>query len=666
MIRKHYFFNGEDGFHARPATEFAKIAREFKSKTEIIFNGETFDGKSALSIMCGCIENGCEFQLVIDGSDEKDASFAIDQKMRFGERCFNVTESSIREPRAEVNPDDSYWIISEGCSIGQAQVVNRNSYADIADGAITPETEILRLSAALDSLRSKIKHAAKISLDKNLKDILNAHCEIIDDTLFVQMIMDQIISNGRSCLSSVDYTSRTYQNKLLSLTGERMRERAADIQDVSMQLMDEISGKCSQLVIYQENTILVAESILPSDTILLDKKMVSGFVTQNGGKNCHSAIIARSMGIPAISNFKNATEVIQNGDTLIVDATKNGVVIINPDNKQLEYYKSKINDLMKERAENEKYIRAETKTLDGFKMKLVANIFDATQLKSAVACGAQGVGLFRTEFLYMNRKEPPSLEEQFECYKALLIDANGLPITIRTLDAGGDKPTPCLKMPQEDNPFLGVRAIRFCLKNKNIFNTQLKALLMASAYGNLRIMFPMIATCDELNLALNLLGMQKRLLLEQGVAVGNYSVGIMIETPSAVILSPDLAKKVDFFSIGTNDLTQYTMAADRGSMELADLNSSYQPAVLRSINYVVEVAKNSGIWVGICGESGSDKLLAPLYLCMGVSELSMNESSIAAIRRIINRSNRKELSKKCDLVFSKSTAKEVQNILEDI
>lgn len=669
MIKVIYRFSGEEGFHARPVTEFVQVAKQFLSNIEIEFNEETYDGKSSISIMCGCIVDGSVFSLIIDGPDEKLAHQAIRDKMMHPPHSYFVEAGTGEDngSRECISPEDireGAIAVSGGIAIGKAQLYIREQ-ATTVETAEDTDAELQKLDEAISSLGTKFLESSAANINQDVMGILKAHGEILQDASLIGSIKELIVSDKLACVSAISQVSEKMQKQFQGLKSERMRERAADIKDVLKQLATEITGVGNSLEVKEKDTIIIADELFPSDTIHLNPEMTVGFITEKGGTTCHSAIVARGLGIPALSNVKDALGTIPDGATLIVDGNQ-GVYFVSPSQELLQEYQEKVQSQLRQQQENEKYKDLSTETLDGKDIELAANIFDGSEMTAAIQAGAEGVGLFRTEFLYMNREQPPSLEEQFECYKETLIHAQGLPVTIRTLDAGGDKPTPCLNMPKEDNPFLGVRAIRYCLQNPDIFRTQLRGLLMASTYGNLRIMFPMIAMHEELVQVIKFLKEEEEKLIAEGYTLGNYQVGIMIETPAAAVMSGELAPLVDFFSIGTNDLTQYVMAADRGAGALSDFQSPYQPAVLRLINYVVKSAAKHNVWVGICGESGGDPLLTQLFVGMGIVELSMSPKKIPALRRIINSSNYGSLVGMVDSVLNSSTAAELKDKLETI
>jgi phosphotransferase system enzyme I (PtsI) len=408
----------------------------------------------------------------------------------------------------------------------------------------------------------------------------------------------------------------------------------------------------------ENNSIIVAKDLTPSDTAQLDRTKVAAMITEMGGKTSHAAIIARIMGIPTVVGLNNITDKIKPGDTVICDG-RTGKVIINPNAKQLFFYnKKKIReDEINKELRNQAGLPSVT--LDGFKVNLSANIGVPNDVDMALENDAEGIGLFRSEFIFMNREHQPTEDEQFEQYKEVLVRMGDKPVIIRTLDIGGDKCVPYLDMPKEMNPFLGYRAIRLCLGNVEVFRTQLRAILRASVYGNVKIMIPMISTMKELKDSKKVLQQAKDELLREGIKFkDDIEIGVMIETPSAAIISDLLAKEVDFFSIGTNDLIQYTMAVDRLNSKLSYLYSQYHPALLRLIKGIIDNAHKAGIWVGMCGEAAGDPKLIPVFIGMGLDEFSMNSPSILRARYIVRNINKKDME-----IIAKSTL-DMENALE--
>jgi phosphotransferase system enzyme I (PtsI) len=444
-----------------------------------------------------------------------------------------------------------------------------------------------------------------------------------------------------------------------SIEDEYLRERAEDIKDVMNRVIRILMGISSvDFSNLKENSIIVAKDLTPSDTAQIDRTKVAAMITEMGGKTSHAAIIARIMGIPTVVGLNNITDKIKNGDTVICDG-KTGKVLINPNAKQLFYFTKKKNIEDEIRNELKNQIGLPSVTKDGFKVSLTANIGVPNDVDMALENDAEGIGLFRSEFIFMNREHQPTEDEQFEQYKEVLVKMGDKPVIIRTMDIGGDKNVPYIDIPKEMNPFLGYRAIRLCLGNLEVFRTQLRAILRASVYGNVKIMIPMISTMKELKDSKKILQQAKDELTKEGIKFKkDIEIGIMIEIPSAAIISDLLAREVDFFSIGTNDLIQYTMAVDRMNSKLSYLYSQYHPALLRLIKGIIDNAHDAGIWVGMCGEAAGDPKLIPVFLGMGLDEFSMNSPSILRARYIVRNLNKADME-----VIAKSTLN-MENALE--
>lgn len=444
-----------------------------------------------------------------------------------------------------------------------------------------------------------------------------------------------------------------------------MQERAADIRDVSRRVLGHLMGiQVVSLAAIAEDTVIIAHDLTPSDTAQLNPAVIKGFATDIGGRTSHSAIMSRSLEIPAVVGTKQATKTIANGDMIIVDGI-DGDVLINPSEEELTTYKQKQQQFAEQKAEWAKLVNEQTVTKDGVHVELAANIGTPQDLDGVLANGAEGIGLYRTEFLYMGRTELPSEEEQFEAYKEVVERMEGKPVVIRTLDIGGDKELPYLDLPEEMNPFLGFRAIRLCLEKQDMFRDQLRALLRASAYGNLKIMFPMIATIEELREAKEILADEKEKLKADGVTVSEeLEVGIMVEIPSTAVAAPQFAKEVDFFSIGTNDLIQYTMAADRMNERVSYLYQPYHPAVLRLIDMVIKAAHAENKWVGMCGEMAGDEIAIPLLLGLGLDEFSMSATSVLPARSQLSKLSKEELSTFAQNALLESTSEAVETLVK--
>lgn len=471
--------------------------------------------------------------------------------------------------------------------------------------------------------------------------IFEIHQMMLEDDDYAESIENMIQMQKVNAEYAVAQTADNFAKMFSSMDDDYMKERAADVKDISERLLTVLQGEKSQGVESQEPSIIVADDLAPSETVQLDKDKVLSFVTVHGSLNSHSAILARTMGIPALVGTKLPVDDTVNGKLGIVDGT-NGIIYVDPDEVTL----GKMKELQKIELEKKKLLETlkgkENITLDGQKILLYANIGNTKDLATVLQNDAGGIGLFRSEFIYLEREDYPTEEEQFQIYKAVAETMAGKRVIIRTLDIGADKQCDYFKMEKEENPAMGCRAIRICLKRPEIFKTQLRALFRASVYGKIAIMYPMITSVKEIQRIKDIVTQVKAELEEQGVEYREPEQGIMIETPAAVMISDQLAKKVDFFSIGTNDLTQYTLAIDRQNTALDEFYDPHHPAVLRMISMVVNNAHKAGIWAGICGELGADRELTKEFLVMGVDELSVSPGNILPIRKIVRETNVKE------------------------
>ncbi len=556
--------------------------------------------------------------------------------------------------------------VSPGIAIGKALVLKEQHVTIEQKSTRSKSEELERLQASLASVRQKleeIKKKATLELGDKAQ-ILDTQILVTQDEELLGAVRGSI-GGGMTAEAALEIGIEFYAKILEGMDNEYMRERAADLRDVGGRLIRHLLGLEQQdLSALTEDYIIVARDLTPTDTANMNKAHVLGFVTDIGGRTSHSAIMARSLEIPAIVGTKDSTSRIKTGDLLILDV-KEGEVIIEPDSQQVDLYEKSRAEMEEEKKRLLKIKTQPSISADGHKVELAANIGTPTDCEGALYNGAEGIGLFRTEFLYLKRDNLPTEEEQYTAYKSVLKTMAPRPVVIRTLDVGGDKELSYLNLPRESNPFLGYRAIRVCLKQTDIFRTQLRALLKASAYGNLKIMFPMISSLDEVRQAKALFEEVKLELIKEGVTVSEgIEVGIMIEIPAAALISDVLAKEVDFFSIGTNDLIQYTIAVDRMNEGIAYLYTPFHPAVLRLIKMVIENGHQAGIWVGMCGEAAGDLDLIPLLLGMGLEELSMSAISILPARELIGRLNQEELKKKVPEILQLGTAQEVQEKLK--
>jgi phosphotransferase system enzyme I (PtsI) len=523
--------------------------------------------------------------------------------------------------------------------------------------------EVDRFRKAMEKSKSEleaIRDQAKVDLGADKAAIFEAHLLVLSDPELNAPIEDKIQSDKVNAESALKETADMFIMMFEQMDNEYMKERAADIRDVTKRVLAHLLGV--QLVnpsMIAEEVIIVAEDLTPSDTAQLNRQFVLGFTTNIGGRTSHSAIMARSMEIPAVVGTKTATEEINNGDLVIVDGLK-GEVHINPTPELVEQYRNVHNEYEVQKAEWAKLVNEPTVTSDDHHVELVANIGTPKDLKGVIENGGEGVGLYRTEFLYMGRDQLPTEEEQFESYKAVLEGLKGKPVVVRTLDIGGDKELPYLDLPKEMNPFLGFRAIRLCLEEQGIFRTQLRALLRASNYGILKIMFPMIATLDEFRAAKSILEEEKQKLIAEGQKVSDdIELGIMVEIPSTAILADQFAKEVDFFSIGTNDLIQYTMAADRMNQRVSYLYQPYSPSILRLVKMVIDASHAEGKWTGMCGEMAGDETAIPLLVGLGLDEFSMSATSILKARSQIRNLKKSDMEKLAQEVLNMQTTDQV-------
>ncbi|WP_188207459.1 phosphoenolpyruvate--protein phosphotransferase [Alkalibacillus aidingensis] len=553
---------------------------------------------------------------------------------------------------------------SNGISIGKAFVL-QNPELDIVEKAINDvSVEISRFEQAIQQANhdlEKIQAHVKEELGEDHAKIFGAHLLVLQDPELLNTVKGKIESEQINAEKALNDAANQFISIFESMDNDYMKERAADIRDVSKRVLSYLLGEplvtTSDIT---EEVILIAHDLLPSDTAQLNRKYVKGIVTDIGGRTSHSAIMSRSMGIPAVVGTTTATSEITKDTTVIIDG-ENGTVITDPNDEQLEFYERQLKEEQERAQELQTLIHEPSVSSDGKQVELAANIGSPKDLETVIENGAEGVGLFRTEFLYMDRDRLPSEDEQFESYKTVLETLNGQPVVIRTLDIGGDKDLPYLDLPNELNPFLGFRAIRLCLERDDIFRVQLRALLRASAYGNLKIMFPMVATLEEYRDAKHILDEERDKLLKEGHTVSDdIEVGIMVEIPSTAVLADQFAKEVDFFSIGTNDLIQYTIAADRMNENVSHLYQPYHPGVLRLIKRVIDAAHAEGKWAGMCGEMAGDEVAIPILLGLGLDEFSMSASTILRARQQIHQLNYQTTSEVSDVILNKQTNQEVE------
>ncbi|ENK1244409.1 phosphoenolpyruvate--protein phosphotransferase [Clostridium botulinum] len=528
---------------------------------------------------------------------------------------------------------------SKGYAIGKIFIKEDINIEVVEKSIDNIEKEKERFKNALISTKEqldRIKDKAQKEVGVEKAAVFDSHIMLLDDPEFAGAVEMNVESNKVNSEKALEEVIDMYSSIFAAMEDEYMRERGADIKDVGKRIMLNLMGKSSNSIDdLDKDTIIVAQDLTPSDTAQLDKEKVIAFLTNIGGRTSHSAIMARTLEIPAIVGMKDITESVKNGDVVIVDGIE-GVVIINPDKDTINKYEESKKAFLKEKEELKKLINVETITKSGKRVEVCGNIGKPQDVHQVLENGGEGVGLFRTEFLYMDRDNMPSEDEQFESYKYAVEKMEGRPVVIRTLDIGGDKKLPYLEMPEEMNPFLGYRAIRLCLDRKELFKVQLRALLRASAFGNLKIMFPMISSLSEFKAAKELLKECMNELKAEGKEFNeNLETGIMVEIPAAAICADELAKHVDFFSIGTNDLIQYTLAADRMNEKISYLYDPMHPAVLKLIKMTIDAAHKEGKWCGMCGEMAGDENAIETLVEYGLDEYSMSASSILTAKKII-------------------------------
>ena len=558
---------------------------------------------------------------------------------------------------------------SSGIAIGKVYKLEQPNVV-VSEKGKGPQEELKIFEDALSKTINdieNIKQRASATLGEEELAIFDAHLMMAQDP----ELKDQITAMINDGISA-DFATKTVSDNMVtmfeSLEDTYFKERAADVKDVSFRLLCNILGlNIPDLTTIDEEVIIVAEEMTPSDTAQLNKKYALGFVTETGGKTSHAAIMAVSLGIPAVVGCTGIMENCKHGDMLILDA-KEGNVFVNPSEEELKEYTLKRDNFLKEQEELKALIGKPSISKDGHQVELVANIGSPKDMDSVLENDAEGVGLYRTEFLYMESTEDfPDEQAQFEAYKVVLERAKGHRVVVRTLDIGGDKKLPYFEFDPEMNPFLGYRAIRLCLDRKDIFKTQVRALLKASSYGKLAIMFPMIATVDEFKNAKAFVMETKEELLKEGVTVSDdIELGMMVEIPSSAVLADEFAKHADFFSIGTNDLIQYSMAADRMSEKVAYLYQPLNPSVLRLIKMTIDGAHSQGKWCGMCGEMGGDPLAAPVLLGLGLDEFSMSASRILPTRKIITSLSKKEMEELANKALKCSCEAEVLELVKNV
>ena len=555
--------------------------------------------------------------------------------------------------------------VSSGIGIGKAVIVEEKELVIRREAVADAAAEVERFKGALDTTLKKTEELAAdlaTRVGEKEAEIMQGHMMLLMDPMLTGEIETAITGESICAEYAIEQVCTTYADMFASMDDELMQQRATDMRDIKERMQRELLGLESvDIAALPAGTILVAKDLTPSMTAGIRPENVAGIVTELGGKTSHSAILARALEIPAVVAVPDLMSQVENGHVIVLDGSE-GIVYVDPDQAVVDEFSAKREKFLKEKKELEQYIGKPTVTKDGVHIELVANIGKPEDLEKVLQYDGEGVGLFRTEFLFMDRTAMPTEEEQFEAYKAVAEGLKGKPVIIRTLDIGGDKEIPYMGLTRDENPFLGYRAIRFCLDRKDdVYRPQLRALLRASAYGNIKIMVPMVTCIEELREAKALIEEIKKELDESNIPYKkDIEVGIMVETAAASLMADVFAKEAAFFSIGTNDLTQYTMSVDRGNDKVSYLYSTFNPAVLRSIKRIITCGREAGIMVGMCGEAASDPLMIPLLLAFGLNEFSMSASAILFSRKLITGYSVEKLQAVADKAMSFATAAEVE------
>jgi len=551
----------------------------------------------------------------------------------------------------------AYKLVDPDLSFDQVTIDDVQAEKDRVNAAFSVS------KADLEQIRAK----AAQNMGEAEAEVFTAHIMVLEDPELIGGIGNAIESDKINAESALKNVTDMYIAMFEGMADDNpyMAERAADIRDVTKRVLSHLLGKTlPNPALISEEVVIVAKDMTPSDTAQLDRKFVKGFITDLGGRTAHAAIMARTLEIPAVVGTGNASELINDGDLLILNGL-DGVGIVDPTDDQVNAAKEQGDEYEAQKAEWAKLRNEKSLSSDGKEFVVGSNIGTPKDLKGVVESGSEGIGLYRTEFLYMDSSELPTEEDQFQAYKAVLEGMEGKVVTVRTMDIGGDKNLPYLPLPKEDNPFMGYRAIRISLDRTDIFKTQLRALLRASVYGELWIMFPMIATINEFRAARKIFEDEKQSLIDAGTPVAdNIKLGIMIEIPAAALLADRFAQEVDFFSIGTNDLIAYTMAADRGNEHVSYLYQPYNPSILRIIKMVIDSAHKYGKFAAMCGEMAGDQIAVPLLMGMGLDEFSMSSTSVLQTRALMKRLDTKEMEALAEKALNLDTNEEVQALVE--
>ena len=556
---------------------------------------------------------------------------------------------------------------SRGIGIGSICLITEHDLSFDSKPVADKEAEKARFNDAIEKFKAETAEMAE-NIRKNIgpkeAEIMEGHLAMIADPTMAGE-MTKMIEAGQCAEAAVTAVCDMFIGMFSKMEDDMMRQRASDISDIKISLLKILLGvEDVDISKVAPGTVLVAHDLTPSMTSQIIKENVVGIITEVGGKTSHSAILARALEIPAVLSIPNICEIVKDKDTAIVDGTE-GDVYINPDGDVISQYVIKREEFIRAQAELKNFVGKATLTADGKEVELFCNIGTPKDAKKAIECDGEGIGLFRSEFLFMDKPHLPTEDEQFEAYKEAVETMSGKTVIIRTLDIGGDKEIPYMNLEKEENPFLGYRAVRYCLANTDIYKTQLRGILRASAFGTVKIMVPLVTCVDEIRAVKALVEECKMELTNEGISFDpSIQVGCMIETAAASLIADMLAKEADFFSIGTNDLTQYTMSVDRGNAKVAYLYSAFQPAVLRSIKNIIAAANEAGIPVGMCGEAAADPLMIPLLISFGLDEYSVNPVLVLTARAIISKWSKAEADALAEKVLSLSTEKEIVELLK--
>lgn len=559
---------------------------------------------------------------------------------------------------------------SAGIGIGRVVILKEETLEIKRETIADAEAEKARFKKAVEKSIEDTKALADDMaqrIGEKEAEILNGHLMLLQDPMMTMEIEGKIDGEKLCSEAAVEDVCTMYADMFASMDDELMQQRAADMRDIKTRMQKVLLGVQSvDVSLLPAGSVLVSEDLTPSVTAGINPANVTGIVTELGGRTSHSAILSRALEIPAVVAASGILSQVKDGDEIILDG-ETGEIFLQPDESLKAEYEAKQAVYLKEKEELKKYIGKETITKDGVKIETAANIGRPEDVDRVLSYDAEGIGLFRTEFLFMDRTAMPTEEEQFEAYRKVAVAMDGKPVIIRTLDIGGDKEIPYMGLKKDENPFLGYRAIRFCLDRKDdIYRPQLRALLRASAFGAIKIMIPMVTCVEEYREAKALIQEIMEELDEKGIAYNhNIQVGIMVETAAASLMADVFAKEVDFFSIGTNDLTQYTMSVDRGNDKVSYLYSTFNPAVLRSIRHIIECGRKEGIMVGMCGEAASDPLMIPLLVAFGLNEFSMSASAVLKARKMITECDSRELQEMAGKAMSFATAGEIESFMRE-